>query len=76
MEKLVQKYGDGNLSIVQANVKGGVPVYVYGGGSNKTLYGVLFEADKSVIETNPTATPEPTPREPKLLCLIQILCRL
>lgn len=59
--KTVQKYGDGNLSIVQANVKGGVPVYVYGGGSNKTLYGVLFEADKSVIETNPTATPEPTP---------------
>ena len=61
--KTVQQYGDNNICTVQANVKGGTPVYVYGGGSNKNLYAVLFEADKSVTEATPppTASPSPTP---------------
>ena len=67
--EVVEKYGNGEISIVQANVKAGSPVYVYGGGSNKLLYGVLFEANAEVeittpsptVEPTPTATPEPLP---------------
>ena len=53
--------GDNTPTIVQLNVKSGSPVYVYGGGSNKILYAVLFEANKSVEITTPApATPTPT----------------
>ncbi len=59
----VVKYGngDGVVTTVSANVKAGIPVYIYGGGSNKDLYAVLFEANKTTVEETPaTATPEPT----------------
>ena len=61
--KTVSKYGDNTICGVQMNVKGGIPVYVYGGGSNKTLYAVLFEAGKSGTEPTPPPekTEEPTP---------------
>ncbi len=67
--EVVERYGNGEISIVQANVTAGIPVSIYGGGSNKELYGVLFEADAEVeittpsptVEPTPTATPEPLP---------------
>lgn len=58
----VEKYGTGSICEVQMNVKAGIPVYVYGGGANKDLYAVIFEANKEVVEATPppTATPIPT----------------
>ena len=53
--------GDSTATVVQLNVTAGTPVYVYGGGSNKTLYGVLFEPNKSAVEATPTPEPTPTP---------------
>lgn len=60
-EVLNAKNGSDKVDTVQANVKAGIPVYVYGGGANKELHGVLFEADKTVEVTKPTPTPTPTP---------------
>lgn len=51
--------GNGVLTPLTVKVKADSTVYVYGGGSNKTLYGVIFDTEGSVVE--PTATPEPTP---------------
>ncbi len=51
--------GTGTLTPLTAEVKAGSPVYVYGGGSNKSLYGVIFDTEGEVIEATPT--PEPTP---------------
>lgn len=58
-----EKYGNGAICEVQLNVKAGEAVYVYGGGSNKNLYAVIFEANKSAVEATPTpvSTPTPTP---------------
>lgn len=53
--------GDKNVATVQANVKAGVPVYVYGGGANKTLCGVLFEGGKTAEITTPSPSPSATP---------------
>ncbi len=59
--KTVTQNGIGNnATSVQMNVKAGLPVYVYGGGSNKSLYGVLFEPGKTVVEPTPTPVPTPT----------------
>lgn len=62
-ENQVVKYGTGKLCEVQMNVKAGEPVYVYGGGSNKDLYAVIFEADKQVVEETPPPTETPIPTE-------------
>ncbi len=60
--KTVTKSGIGdNATSVQMNVKAGLPVYVYGGGSNKSLYGVLFEPGKTAAEVTPTPIPTATP---------------
>lgn len=58
----VEKFGTDSICEVQLNVKAGEPVYIYGGGANKDLYAVIFEANKEVIEVTPppTATPVPT----------------
>ena len=57
----VEKYGNGAICEIQLNVTAGEPVYVYGGGSNKNLYAVIFEANKSAAEATPTPSPSPTP---------------
>ncbi len=65
--KSVTEFGinDNTATAVQMNVKAGIPVYVYGGGSNKKLFGVLFEPGATAIEATPspvpTATPTPAP---------------
>ena len=56
-----EKYGNGAICEIQMNVKAGERVYVYGGGSNKNLYAVLFEANKTAAEATPTPSPTPTP---------------
>ena len=60
--KTVEGYGTGTdtLAKIQMNVKAGSTVYIYGGGSNKQFYGVIFDADSDYTEPTPTPTPEPT----------------
>ncbi|MCH5213002.1 MAG: carbohydrate-binding protein, partial [Oscillospiraceae bacterium] len=53
--------GDGTAIVVQLNVKAGIPVYVYGGGSNKYLFGILFEPGKAATPSTPTPEPTPSP---------------
>lgn len=50
--------GNGVLTPLTMKVKAGLPVYVYGGGSNKSLYAVIFDVNGEVVEA--TASPEPT----------------
>ncbi len=57
----IEQYGTGSISAAQMNVKAGKPVYVYGGGSNKNLYAVLFEPGAEVVESTPTPAPTATP---------------
>lgn len=55
---------------VQAYVEAGVPVYMYGGGSNKTIYAVTFSSDGEIPVTTataePTASPSPEPSLPPI----------
>lgn len=60
-DNVVEKFGNGSICEVQLNVKAGERVYVYGGGSNKNLYGVVFESNKAVAQATPTPAPSPTP---------------
>ncbi len=57
---LAQCYGigDGVLTAMEVPVEAGSPVYIYGGGSNKTIFAVFFDTEKEYVK--PTATPEPT----------------
>lgn len=56
----VEKYGtaSGVLTPLEMAVKEGEVVYIYGGGSNKNLYGVIYDTTKTSVEEQ--ATPEPT----------------
>lgn len=56
----IEQHGTGSISTAQLNVKAGNPVYVYGGGSNKMLYAVVYEPGAEVVEATPSPTPEPT----------------
>ncbi|MDO5397090.1 MAG: glycoside hydrolase family 3 C-terminal domain-containing protein [bacterium] len=52
--------GSGVLTPLAMKVKAGSPVYVYGGGSNKSLYAVIFDTNGEAAEA--TAAPMPTER--------------
>lgn len=57
-----EKFGDGNdLTTLEVNVTAGSPVYIYGGGSNKVIYGVLFRTAGSFTPPTPKPTEEPMP---------------
>lgn len=69
---LIQKEAGTANAVVEAQafVEAGVPVYVYGGGSNKTIYAVTFSTDAELPEPTeepePTATPTPEPTLPPI----------
>lgn len=57
-----EKFGDGNdLTTLEVNVTAGSPVYIYGGGSNKVIYGVLYRTAGSFTPPTPKPTDEPMP---------------
>lgn len=43
-----QCVGDGTVIAIEAYVKAGVPVYIYGGGANKYLWAVIFDTEKQL----------------------------
>lgn len=65
--ELKQQYGtaSGQLTALEVMVKAGSPVYIYGGGSNKSIFAVFFDTKKTIVESSPspspTASPEPEP---------------
>ena len=60
---VIEKYGtaSGVITQLEAPVKANEKVYILGGGSNKQIYGVFFEAGKEYVEPSPTPEPTPTP---------------
>ncbi len=57
-----EKLGDGNdLTVLEAKVTANQPVYIYGGGQNKTIYGVLFSTSGTITPATPKPTDEPMP---------------
>lgn len=57
-----EKLGDGNdITTFEVNVKAGSPVYIYGGGSNKVIYGVLYRTAGTFTPATPKPTDEPMP---------------
>lgn len=65
--ELKQQYGtaSGKLTALEVMVKAGSPVYIYGGGANKSIFAVFFDTEKTIVESSPspspTASPEPEP---------------
>ncbi len=62
-EEIMQTYGigDGVLTTLETPVKGGSPVYIYGGGSNKSIFAVFFDTEKEYVAATPTPEPTATP---------------
>lgn len=57
-----EKFGDGNdITALEVNVTANSPVYIYGGGSNKVIYGVLFRTAGTITPATPKPTEEPMP---------------
>lgn len=57
-----EMFGDGNeLTAFEVNVTAGEPVYIFGGGSNKVIYGVLFRTAGTFTPATPKPTDEPMP---------------
>ena len=46
--ELKQQYGtaSGKLTALEVMVKAGSPVYIYGGGANKSIFAVFFDTEK------------------------------
>ena len=65
--ELKQQYGTASckLTALEVMVKAGSPVYIYGGGANKSIFAVFFDTEKTIVESSPspspTASPEPEP---------------
>lgn len=53
--------GSGVLTALEVKVSASSPVYIYGGGQNKSIFAVFFDTEKEITEATPMPTSEPTP---------------